>query len=369
LNTLTSLDLERRDPEFCAKIYALAPGWFDLGRKERIAATKKKLLEIARSGGKRPRYDSTDPEERRLAIALSRYAVHPESKDEEFAKAIFTARPEWAPGYRVILMARTKEKLLKMAASRVARPDRYSTNPEEAKLGIALNNYTTKSQRQYDADFYNKLVKINPDWVDRLEQIYERVAETKKKLLEMARNGGRRPNSRSDNPEERRLGIALNVYINKLTRSYDEGFAREIYALRPDWFDPDRKAIVAATKRKLLEMARNNERRPQYKSSDSEERRLASALMTYTSIGSASYDKAFTREIRALRPDWFDNRAAALIDTRRKLLQMARNGEKRPRERSHDPEEVRLATALKRALMKDPKFKAEIQAANPGWFR
>jgi hypothetical protein len=52
-----------------------------------------------------------------------------------------------------------------------------------------------------------------------------------------------------------------------------------------------------------------------------------------------------------------------------KLLQMARNGKKRPRERSHDPEEVRLATALKRAIMKDPKFKAEIQAANPGWFR
>jgi hypothetical protein len=91
--------------------------------------------------------------------------------------------------------------------------------------------------------------------------------------------------------------------------------------------------------------------------------------MTYTSTGSASYDEAFTREIRILRPDWFDNRAAALIDTRRKLLQMARNGEKRPRERSHDPEEVRLATALKRAIMKDPKFKIEIQAANPGWFR
>jgi hypothetical protein len=307
LNDFTSLDVARRDPEFCAKIYALAPGWFDPDRKARVIATKKKLLEIARSGGERPRYNSTDPEERRLAISLTRYAVHPDTKDDEFAKEIFVARPEWAPGYRTILMARTKEKLLKMAASGAARPDRYSTNREEAKLGIALNNYTTKSQRQYDADFYNKLVKINPDWVDRLDQIYKRVAETKKKLLEMARNNERRPNIRSNNPEERRLGIALSVYVNKLTRSYDAIFTREIRALRPDWFDSDRKAIVAETKKKLLEMARNNERRPQYKSSDLEEKRLSSALMTYTSTGSGSYDEAFTREIRALRPDWFDS--------------------------------------------------------------
>jgi len=63
-------------------------------------------------------------------------------------------------------------------------------------------------------------------------------AARKAKLIEMAKNGCKRPSNRSKNEEERSLGSALNNYTCKSNPSYDADFDDSIRTLAPEWFKP-----------------------------------------------------------------------------------------------------------------------------------
>lgn len=55
------------------------------------------------------------------------------------------------------------------------------------------------------------------------------------------------------------------------------------------------------SKEKLLEMAKNGEDKPNFRTS------LYGKLLAYTRIRSKMYDPKFSQEIKKLRPDWFEN--------------------------------------------------------------
>ena len=119
------------------------------------------------------------------------------------------------------------------------------------------------------------------------------------RLIEMAKNGERKPSKRAHSKEHRRLAEALQRH----KRRDDEVF-KEIYQLRPDWFGPSQSSVVEDNKKKLLEIARTTGVRPDLKTAES--RRLSDALRRYLYKAGCCYDAEFDREIHILQPGWFD---------------------------------------------------------------
>jgi hypothetical protein len=367
------------DVEFTAEILALQPHW--LARRIKSAPIKRKLLEMAKSGARKPlnlSHPSGPSEvlERKLAGALCCY-IHKNSSsyDPEFDRQIREIRPEWAA--KPNLTAVKKQKILEMAKNGDKKPNEKS----EEHLNRVLSRSINKNSSCYDLEFDIEVHKLRHDWFENsVTTIVKKqmVAAKKQKLLEMARNGEGRPTNfnHPSSPleiSESRLAIALKNYTRSghARTSYDPEFDAEIRTLRPDWFEtfirkPDGsmfRTSSALKKQKLLEMARKGEERPSCKLTN-----LGTAIARYTNSNKTQYDPEFDAEIRTLRPDWFEKTALK----KQRLLEMAKSGVKKP-SRSGDIAEKRLLWALASYTSKssecyDLDFDVEIRALSPEWF-
>jgi len=176
-------------------------------------------------------------------------------------------------------------------------------------------------------------------------------SQKKQKLMEMAKNGETKPI-----PGKHPLGYVLNEYTRHNSSSYDSEFNKQIRERIPRWF-------MCAKKRKqqLLEMAYSGKPRPNKKS-----HKLGSGLTCYTSLKSGSYDQDFDKKIRKIRPDWFVSRSNISDQKKQQLLEMARNGEKKPK-RDGLGNVLRIYTEHKRDCY-DPEFDKVIRKIVPDWF-
>jgi hypothetical protein len=342
------------DAEFNCQIRALQPHWFVRHTNADGDGKRKKLLQMAANGEKRPSSKSKDPAIVILAAALSNY-LH-RGKHLKFIAEISRLRPNW-----INKSAFNKKRLLEMARSGKPKP-KPSVASEKCFISM-LQNYTRKQSRSYDQDFDREIHLIRPDWFE------DTTAPKKQKLLEMARKGEKRPTMKSD----KRLSWILTCYISKNNESYDPKFDAEIRALRPDWFE--NKADLK--KQKLIEMARKGQKRPNFHSKD---KGISSALMGYTNTKSSCYDPEFDAEIRTLRLDWFERTAIRNADgstskrrvssalKKQKLLEMARKGGERPNSRSTKLGSALICYTNIKNGSYDPAFDAEIRALRPSWF-
>ena len=221
--------------------------------------------------------------------------------DARFAKEIRQLRPDWFDPHRQTRAEADKRTIIAIAKNGEQRPNKGSAEPTERRLGEAIQRHKNK-----DDDFYKELRDLRPDWFNVPTAIT--VSEKKRMLLEIARGAGKRPNSRSQNPEERRLESALRRYTGTYNKSYDADFCAEIRKLRPEWFDPNRHQKVIETKQKLLDLAKNGGEKPR-KSGNLTEDRLAVSLSYLTNKNRHDmFDPVFDAELRALAPHWFKSR-------------------------------------------------------------
>lgn len=227
-----------------------------------------------------------------------------------------------------------KQQLLEMAKNGEPRPNR------KCHFGKALYSYVYALSGCYDAEFYKQIRKLRPDWFVTQFDIAD---QKKQQLLEMARNGEARP-IHGKHP----LAGCLYKYILA-----DPLFKQKIENLRPDWLiDP-----VAENKRIIIQMAKNGEPRPIIGHHP-----MARFLVRYTDKTQAYYYEDFDEEIRSLRPDWF-------IDTRHKILEMAKNGDPRPSRRNHPLGGMLIKWTSKKSKCYDPKFDKQIRKLRPDWFK
>lgn len=147
------------DRDFTTELKRLRPDWFI---KKMAATTKQLLLNMAQQGGRRPRQNSNDKQEARLAHALSCY-TRPNHRryDVAFTEKIKTLAPAWLTVLRV---KGKKTLLLDMAKAGKTKPSAASKNDTEKKLGEALRSYTTKGQPSYDSAFSEQIYQLRPDW-------------------------------------------------------------------------------------------------------------------------------------------------------------------------------------------------------------
>lgn len=137
---------------------------------------------------------------------------------------------------------------------------------------------------------YGEIARFFPELERDLLPVGER---NRRRLREMARRGDPRPSQKTH------IGRTLSDYTSPANRSYNPDFHREMKEIRPDWFTSQTER-AGQKKKELLRMARAGEPRPSH-----DKTRLGQALSNYTRKSSHVYDPHFDREIRALRPDWF----------------------------------------------------------------
>ena len=175
----------------------------------------------------------------------------------------------------------------------------------------------------------------------------------KTQLLEMARNGDKRPSQRTYP-----LGTALGSYTTKGAGSFDENFTKQIKEIAPHWFEN-----TANTKKaQLLEMARNGDKKPH------RETVPGTALHSYTTKGRDTFDEDFTKELKEIAPDWFVSRSNIANTKKAQLLEIARNGEPRPHQTKHSLGRSLCVYKTKGAGSFDENFTKQIKEIAPHWF-
>ena len=309
------------DKEFNKKIRKAAPDWFLNSSDEK----KQKLLMMAREGEPRPTQQGHP-----LGAMLGCYTNSDNScYDAKFNSEIRETAPHWF----IDDVTENKKLLLEMARMRKARPT------QKTPLGQALSSYTNRRSKM-DPEFNKDIREAAPDW------FVNSADKHKKQLLRMAHRGEPRPRP------AHKLGNVLCNYTRKKNKDYDPEFNEKIREAAPHWFI----SSVDKNKKKLLEMAREGNSKPHYKTA------LGSILNSYiykTNI----YDAKFHKEIREVAPHWFINSAD---ENKKQLLEMAQRGEPKP----HWDTELGqvLGSYINKSQNYDPEFNKKIREVAPHWF-
>ncbi len=180
--------------------------------------------------------------------------------------------------------------------------------------------------------------------------------KNKEKLLSIAKSQSPRPSWKT------RLGKLLSNYTtSKNCGGFDPEFNKQIRELRPDWFTFASRNRAVENKKTLLDMAKNGEQKPRNKT------KLRSVFDAYTKKYTCAYDSDFDKEIRKIRPDWF-NYVNPSIEKKKTLLDMAKRKEKIP------PYGSVLEQALRRYTNKNSNtycfdFDKKIRSIRPDWFK
>ena len=326
------------DQEFSDKIRKLCPEWLQT-LSEKVLDNKKKLLEMARQGEFRP-VSGKHPLGNALVIYITKSS---RNYDAVFEETILDLRPDWFRNLRVV---DKKNQLLE-----IAKEEGCKKPSKESSLGRSLREYVRVGGESYDVVFDKQIRKLAPHW------FMDTAAESKKQLLQMAKNGQAKPIA-GKHP----LGSSLKNYTNPNNPCYDPIFDKQMSGLVPSWFVHPSE-ITDSKKQQLLEVAKNGEPRPSYNKHS-----LGIVLSHYTKLGNDCYDPVFDKKIRKLRPDWFLSQSDIANNKKKQLIQIAICGDSRPSQSKHPLGVVLSQYTNSNNLCYDPIFDKEIRKLRPDWF-
>lgn len=163
------------------------------------------------------------------------------------------------------------------------------TTKIKPKAGTAqaydLYRFTKPNRRTYRAEFHKIMLKLVPEWFETQVVVANKKREI---LLQMLRDGKPRP------PQSTSLGNSLNGFMKR-----DDAFAKEAHSIPSNWFSDNIKAGKLKKKTELLKIANEGKDRP------SKFTTLGRCLSNYTCKTAAGYDSVFDKKIRKLAPHWF----------------------------------------------------------------
>lgn len=259
------------DPEFSRRLKDLSP------TRVKVSASlnKTEILAFCKEHCRRP--SRKKPGEKKLADGAKNY-THPSSVsyDPEFTRRLDELVP------RIDTVSLNKEAILAFVNEHGRRPLR--TRPEEKKLAIVAESYTSPSGGCYDQEFAGLLNELVP-------RIYT-PGLNKEAILAFIKEHGRRPSQFK--PDEKVLGQAMSRYARLNSDCYDPEFAMRLNELAP------KIDTVSLKKEAILAFVKEHGRRPIR--TKPEERFLEQAAGRYTSPNSDSYDPEFTRRLNELVP-------------------------------------------------------------------
>lgn len=176
-------------------------------------------------------------------------------------------------------------------------------------------------------------------------------AVRKQTLLDMATKGEERPLDSSS------LGRCLRQYTYPKSGSYDPNFTQQIQNLRPDWMK--RKYDSSSKKEKIIDLATKNMPKKSVTVAG-----LDSALRSYTSKKSPTYDENFYNLLKKIAPKWF---LSSFDYKKESLIEMAISGYPRPDSKTALGKVLESIMNI-RSTRYDPAAIIIIQENAPHWF-
>ena len=151
-------------------------------------------------------------------------------------------------------------------------------------------------------------------------------------------------------------------HINKARIRFAEGkLNKDVIASTSEtfWLFPENTADVK--KKQLLQIAENNLPKPSYRNHP-----LGRALSTYTNKSWNTYDPIFTKKLKEIRPDWFQNHTKI---RKNKLLQLAKSGVERPNQKKHPLGYNLSSYTSPKSTCFDKEFTEKLKTLANHWFK
>ena len=331
LYRFTGPSSEEYDSEFHEKIKNIVPFWFLRSPRHRNISDQQKslLFDLAAKGVKRPHGDTP------IGTNLIHFTNRSQAMfDPVFDIEIRKAAPHW---FEYTAMRRdeiNRDKILEMARAGGVKPI-----------------YHYWQQITKNSEFAEEVKKIAPHWFETKGD------RTRKKLLEMAKNGEPKPKVGTCN-----LALSLSQLIcKKNLETYHAEFDMEIRKLAPHWFGKNGKLISKTKKYECKSTAKNKENIIQLAEEGKEslaDSGLQISFKRYISEESSVYDSVFAKKIRELAPHWFLKK----IDrTKQGILDLAK------KDGSVTVDIYRFVN--KNSRYYDSVFEAELRELAPNWFK
>mgnify|MGYP000902692488 CR=1 FL=1 len=292
-----------------------------------VEHNQKILLKMADEKKPRPKHNT------KIGKALIRYTTG-NNRNSNFDIRIREKIPEWFISQSDIANQK-KQMFLDMASRGEPRPS------SKTKMGKLLYAYLDKNHHLYDEDFESDLSKF-PEWIIKVS---ERVAKNKSILLEMAESGKPKP----------KRGSSLRNLLDNYMRD-DDVFRGKIIESNTAWA-PKAKNEIEQKKQLILNMARNNEPKPNCNSA------LGQFLRRQM-----KRDKKFAAQVRLINPNWAAKRSNIAPRNKAILSKMARRGDPRPKANTKLGGALHSYTTIGHKAY-DSSFDKSIRFDRKNWFR
>jgi hypothetical protein len=235
---------------------------------------KDAILTFVKKNGRRPSQYISD--EKSLANSMYNYLCKSSvTYDHEF----FSMLEEIAPT-RIRDPIAKKTAILAFVKEHGRRPSR--SRPEEKQLGKSLSDYIWSQGDSYDPEFSRQLNELVPK--------VDTVSLNKDAILAFVKEHGRKP--RYNNPEEKKLAIAVGSYTRKSKCTYDQEFSKLLNELVP------KVDAASQNKEAILAFVKEHGRRPSQIKPD--EKKLGIAARTYIGHTHKQFDPEFERRLNEL---------------------------------------------------------------------
>ncbi len=187
-----------------------SPGWlWEIDRGEKWEKIRLEYVSFYQKNGKDPSGGSKDPNERRVGSWVNTQRVNYKKGTLSSERiAILNAMPYWTWGLEE-QWEYTRLEYMAFYQKHGKQPSQYSKHPDEKRLGYWGANQRSIYQKGNLSSERFTILNSSPGWdwgKDRTEITPEEIWEqTRLEYITFYQNTGKRPTSRSDNPEERRL--------------------------------------------------------------------------------------------------------------------------------------------------------------------
>lgn len=198
----------KKDAEFRAIIKKYSPNWIPLTSNQIRKKCEIEIEKLARSG------IPTPPVSTKVGAIISKY----KRENKKFMAKIKKIRPDWFLT-QADKVNEKKKKILELIKIKDSKKPEY------------LYLFTDKHSWSFDPKLNLIVRKARPEWFMSKKILI--AYENKKKLIELAKKGAKRPNQKRT-----KLGSALTTYTSKYSSCYDPKFDKEIRRIAPHWFSP-----------------------------------------------------------------------------------------------------------------------------------
>lgn len=196
------------DKHFYEKLKKLRPDWF-VSQKKNAEDTRSKILELSKNKKLNKKEIG-----KIIGRTFNDYLRKDNPRNAQFINKLKKIRPDFF-----------------VSRSEVATKDKQKVI-DSVRKNIKTNVRKSRFYNWISADkkFKKEITRLSPNWYTPVAETKQKIEKIKKKIILIAKSGGRRPLQRDY------TGRLLAGLVTKTSKRYNHEFHFKLKKMRPDWF-------------------------------------------------------------------------------------------------------------------------------------